>query len=94
MMSSGQGMTGEDGTFDIENLPSGRYYPLIAGRIQGAYLKSVRLGQQDVLGQELDFSQGVSGELEIVFRYGAAEVDGTVQCRKIKTPTWNQPASS
>lgn len=79
MMGSGQGMTGEDGTFDIENMAPGRYYPQIAGHIQGAYLKAVRLGQQDVLGQELDFSQGVSGELEIVFRYGAAEVDGTVQ---------------
>lgn len=78
-MGSGQAMTGEDGTFDIENLAPGRYYPQIAGHIQGAYLKAVRLGQQDVLGQELDFSQGVSGELEIVFRYGAAEVDGTVQ---------------
>ncbi len=43
----------------------------------GAYLKSVRFGQQEMLGKEIDLSQGASGELEITFRYGAAEVDGT-----------------
>jgi hypothetical protein len=42
-------------------------------------LKSVRWGQQDLLGKELDFSNGASGDLEIVFRYGAAQVSGVVQ---------------
>ncbi len=76
---SGQAVVGDNGTFQIEDVMPGRYYLQVSGNTGGAYLKAVRLGQQDVLGQELDFSQGVSGELEIIFRYGAAEVDGTVQ---------------
>lgn len=85
MFGSGAGMVADNGTFEIENLMPGKYYPRVAGNVQGAYLKAMRLGQQDMLGQELDFSQGVSGELEIVFRYGAPEVDGTVQLPQNQT---------
>jgi hypothetical protein len=69
----------DDGTFSIENIGPGKYYPQISNAPEGAYLKSVRWGQQELLGKELDLSNGVSGDLEIVFRYGAAQVGGVVQ---------------
>jgi hypothetical protein len=69
----------DDGTFSIENIGPGKYYPQIGSAPEGTYLKSVRWGQQELLGKELDFSNGASGDLEIVFRYGTAQVSGVVQ---------------
>ncbi len=69
----------QDGTFLFEDVSAGAYSVQAAGGPEGAYLKSIRLNDQDVLNKEIDLSQGVSGDLEVVFRYGAAELDGTVQ---------------
>ena len=79
MMAAPAAKLADDGTFSIENIGPGKYYPQITGTPNGAYLHSVRLGQQEALGRELDFSNGGSGELEIVFRYGVAQVTGTIQ---------------
>jgi hypothetical protein len=79
MMAMSQVKFADDGTFSIENVGPGKYYPQISGAPPNTYLKSVRWGQQEMLGKELDFSDGASGELDIVFRYGAAQVGGTVQ---------------
>lgn len=68
-----------DGTFTIEDLEAAMYYPVISQAPTGTYLKSVQLGNQDVLGKELDLSQGSPGSLDIVFAYGAAEIDGTAR---------------
>ncbi len=77
-----------DGSFTLDNVSPGKYY-LNANAPSGTYLKSVRFGSQEILGKELDFSGGGSGELEVVFRYGAAEVDGTVQAAQSATPSGN-----
>jgi hypothetical protein len=69
----------DDGTFSIENIGPGKYYPQISGVPDGTYLQSVRLGQQEMLGKELDFTNAVSGELDIIFRYGVAQLTGTIQ---------------
>ena len=81
-------MAASDGAFSLENVVAGRYYPQISDEPDGAYLKSVRWGQQEMLGKNLDFSSGVAGELEIVFSYGAAELGGSVQL-----PQPDQPAA-
>jgi hypothetical protein len=70
-----------DGTFTISNVPPGQYVVNVSSSPGGTYLKSIRFGQQEVLGKELDLTQGASGELEILFHYGAAEIDGTIQNR-------------
>ncbi len=69
----------QDGTFVFEDVSTGIYRLGASNGPDGAYLKSIRLNDQDVLNKDIDFSQGVSGELEVVFRYGAAELNGTVQ---------------
>lgn len=73
-----EGHSNADGIFTLDNVLPGKYY-VQAGAPAGTYLKSVRFGQQEILGKELDLSQSAAGDLEILFRYGAAEVDGTLQ---------------
>jgi hypothetical protein len=77
VIGNNNAMPSDDGTFSIENVMPGKYY-LNANTPAGTYLKSVRFGNQEVAGKELDLSQG-SGQIAIVFSYGVAEVDGTVQ---------------
>jgi hypothetical protein len=42
------------------------------------YVKSISYGGQEVLGQAIDLSQGVSGEVEITVTKGAGHVEGNV----------------
>ncbi|HSU58845.1 MAG TPA: carboxypeptidase regulatory-like domain-containing protein, partial [Bryobacteraceae bacterium] len=68
-----------DGSFSLEDLNPQKYNLRLFPTLEGTYIKSVQLGQQEMLGKELDFSQGVSGELLIALSYGVAEAGGTVQ---------------
>jgi hypothetical protein len=81
-----------DGTFTLDDVSPGKYY-VNANPPSGTYLKSIRFGSQEILGKELDVSQGASGELELVFRYGAAEVDGTVQTPQSAASSSGSPAT-
>ncbi len=76
--------TAADGSFIIENVFPAKYY-LRTYAPAGTYVKSVRFEEQELLGKELDLSQGSAGELEVVLRYGPAEVDGTVQAGGLNT---------
>ena len=67
-----------DGQFVIKNIIPGRY-AIQADPPPGTYLKSARYGQMDIRAQELDLTEGGSGELEIVYRYGLANVNGSVE---------------
>lgn len=69
----------QDGTFAIEDVSPGKYNFRLSRAPDGMHIKSVRLGQQEMFGKELDFTQGVAGELQITLAYGVAEVSGTVQ---------------
>lgn len=66
-----------DGSFTMDNVSAGKFF-VQAGQVPGAYLKSIRYGNSEILGKELDLSGGAGGELEIVYRYGPGEVDGKV----------------
>ncbi len=81
-----------DGAFTLDNVFPGKYY-VETSTPAGTYLKSVRFGQQEIHEKELDLTQGASGDLEIVFRYGAAEIDGTVQASG-SSQTSQPPASA
>ncbi len=75
-----------DGSVAIENVSPTAYKVNVSGGPDGTYLKSVRFNGQDLPDRIIDLSQGVSGELEIVFAYGAAEVDGTIQFPESAAP--------
>jgi hypothetical protein len=64
-----------DGTFSIENVSPGKFYVQTSAP-PGTYLKSVRFGNSEILGKELDVSGGAAGQLELVYRYGPGEIDG------------------
>lgn len=67
-----------DGTFTIENVSPGKFY-VQTNAPPGTYLKSIRFGNSEVLGKELDLSGGAAGQLELVYRYGPGEIDGQLE---------------
>jgi len=69
----------QDGSFSIEDVNPQRYNLRVFPTLEGTYIKTVQLGQQEMLGKELNFTQGVSGELLITLSYGVAVASGTVQ---------------
>ena len=71
------GVPGDDGNFTLDNLAPGKYY-LNVNAPAGTYLKSVRLGNQDILGREFDLAQGTA-PISVILSYGVAELDGVVQ---------------
>ncbi|MDQ6707840.1 MAG: hypothetical protein M3Z85_17925 [Acidobacteriota bacterium] len=77
MFSNGNATVKDDGTFTISNVSPGKYRVNVYGG-EGYYLKSVRLGNDDVLTNGIDLSQG-GGNLEIVMSRNAGQIDGTVQ---------------
>jgi hypothetical protein len=81
MFMSGGGARGEkDGKFRIPRVAPSRYQVSAVTRLEGYYVKAIRYGNQDVLGQEFDLS-GPS-QLEIVLSPGAATLGGAVQDAK------------
>ncbi|MGA7415087.1 MAG: hypothetical protein WBW33_31745, partial [Bryobacteraceae bacterium] len=78
-MLGGNATPKADGTFVPEDVSPGKYSTSISRSPEGTYLKSLRFGQQDVLGKEIDLTSGLGGELELLFSYGVATVSGTLQ---------------
>lgn len=69
----------EDGSFQITDVPDGNYELEISGIEQGWYMKSARLGAQDILQKGLALEQGSpGGTLEIVLSSASAQLEGTV----------------
>jgi hypothetical protein len=77
MMGNNSATPADDGTFAIENVTPGKFY-VQANPPRGTYLKSMRLGNQEMVGKEIDLTSG-SGQISLVYSYGVSEVDGTVQ---------------
>jgi protocatechuate 3,4-dioxygenase beta subunit len=71
--------TKDDGTFELQGIASGKYAVGVYDLPVGVYVKSIRLGGQDVTRTKLDLTSGVSGTLDILLSRGAAEVLGTVK---------------
>ncbi|HLK46496.1 MAG TPA: carboxypeptidase-like regulatory domain-containing protein [Bryobacteraceae bacterium] len=68
----------KDGTFKIANVPPG-VWDINPGRIPpGGYLKSMRLGDQDVLTEEMVIGPSTDVQLKIVISTQAAELQGEV----------------
>jgi protocatechuate 3,4-dioxygenase beta subunit len=68
-----------DGSFEITDVSDGNYALQVSGIEQGWYIKSARLGAQDVLQKGLVLEQGFAGgTLEIVLGSARAQLEGTV----------------
>lgn len=71
------GRVRDDGTFELRNLSPGRYSVRIVRLPEGAYLKSARLGDRDVLSSGLMLEPG-SGSLTLLLSPFGGDVDGVV----------------
>ncbi len=72
------GHSTENGSVRINHVYPGRYRIVTYKRVPGYYLASVRLGEGEVLGQEVELAPG-SPPLRIVYRADGGSVRGTVQ---------------
>ncbi len=68
----------KDGSFTIEGVAPGRYFAAIDVRSSDEiYVKSVRMGGQDITNAPVDLLAG-GGDLEVVLAKGAATLTGTL----------------
>ncbi len=83
MIGGSNGVVQDDRTFKLTNIGASEYDANVVGLPEGYYLKTLRLGQQDVTNTGLDFSQGVpAGQLTVVINPNAGQVEGAVQNSK------------
>src|SRR5260370_38151146 len=50
-----------DGTFELHDVPPERYRVHVTGSADGAYVKSIRFGNEDITGGVLDLTSGNGG---------------------------------
>jgi hypothetical protein len=67
-----------DGSFTIQNIITPGRYLVRCEAPAGTYVKSIRYGQAELNGKELEFLDGSSGEMDIVLRYGLAKLSGRI----------------
>jgi len=69
----------KDGTFELQNVEDGDYFFQLFSIERGWYVKSVRLGLDDVLAQGIQVEKGaIAGNLEVVISSASAQLDGFV----------------
>jgi hypothetical protein len=68
----------QDGTLQIEHVVPGRYVITPLGFIPGYYVASVLLGDREVIGQEVNLTNG-STPFRVIYRPNAGRVLGTVE---------------
>jgi hypothetical protein len=72
-----------DGTFRIAAVEPDRYRVLVEGVPEGVYVKSLKLGAQDMAGGVLDARFGGGGQpLAVTLSTAGAQISGTVQDAK------------
>jgi protocatechuate 3,4-dioxygenase beta subunit len=75
--NSGPGHVDKDGNFVLTGVWPGRYLVRVSAPVN-FYVKSQRLGSEDVLETPLDLTGGSAGALSIVLGISTGEVSGTV----------------
>jgi len=69
----------KDGTFVLRDVPDGDFAFLVNGLEEGWYVKSVRLGGDDVLTKGLEVERGESGRtIQLLISNDSAQLDGLV----------------
>ncbi|HEV2245689.1 MAG TPA: carboxypeptidase regulatory-like domain-containing protein, partial [Terriglobia bacterium] len=78
--SSNMSPVGPDGTVEFDSMPDGHYLAEVDGLLQNAYVKSVTLGDEDVLDSGFDIANGQAPgtSLKIVVSANGAQIGGTV----------------
>jgi hypothetical protein len=75
----GQSSTKKDGTFEIKSVSDGNYAVTVWGLESNWYVKSVRLGEDDLLEKGLQLEKGSAGKtIDVVISAASAQLDGSV----------------
>ena len=83
MMGGAGGPVKDDQTFKLMNVSPDVFDISVFGLPEGFYLKSVRLGEQDVTETGVDFTQGASAaKITVVINPNGGQIDGAVQNAK------------
>jgi protocatechuate 3,4-dioxygenase beta subunit len=69
---------GDDGTFTLNSVTPAKYSLSIHPLPDGAYLRTIRIGDQEMPANAIDLSGGVSGQLQVYLKMSAGEIDGVV----------------
>ncbi len=75
---------GEDGRFTLKNVQPVVCQVQVSNLPEGAYVKSIRLGNQDVGDAGIDLSGGASDGFQVTVSIAGAQVDGVVQSGESK----------
>ncbi len=75
---SSDGRVKADGSFTLSNVNPGHFSVMVFGQTEGYFVRSVRMGDEDVLDSGLDVTSGSGGPIAIVLSPGAGQVEGTV----------------
>jgi len=82
-MGGSGGPVKDDLTFTLRNVGPDPYDINVFGLPEGFYLKSIRIGDQDVTETGADFTHGVpAGEMTVVINPNGGQIEGTVQNAK------------
>ncbi len=79
MDQGGSSEVGADGRFVMTNVPAEVYELQLYNVPPGKYVKSIRFGDREIKGGEIDLSTGSSASLNILLGDDGGEVDGNVQ---------------
>ncbi len=83
MMGGSGSAVGDDLNFKLTNVSQDAYDIYVSGLPEGFYLKSARIGDQDITETGADFTQGVpAGEMTVTINPKGAQIEGTVQNAK------------
>ena len=72
----------EDGSFSLSNVGAEIYEPSVSGLPEGYYLKSVRIGDDELKAVGVDTTRGAVGPLLLTISDKAARLEGVVQNAK------------
>jgi len=82
-MGGGSAAVNDDLTFKVVNVAQDVFGVNVFGIPPGFYVKTIRMGEQDVTASGVDFTQGPpAGELTIVVNPNGEQIDGNVQNAK------------
>ena len=86
-VGSGQPLVTEDGAFTMRNSMPGRYLLDVQGpRPEKTYVASIKVGNEEYFGKELDLTGGAPGPIKVIYRNDAATVSGKLEGEAGGTP--------
>jgi protocatechuate 3,4-dioxygenase beta subunit len=67
-----------DGSFTISGIQPDRYSLWLSGPMEGFYLQSIRIGQQELSAAVLELGHTPTADIEIALRHTSAQIEGVV----------------